>query len=243
MCGFVGILTRPERPVDAELLGAMAHTIRHRGPDGEGQQIDDRVGLHHKRLAIIDLATGQQPMTSGPFTIVFNGEIYNYVELREELRRRGHEFRTQSDTEVILRLYAEHGEGCVKLLNGMFAFLLYDRRTRRRAGGARSFRHQAAVLRRDRRPALLRVGDQGADAAPGGGAGTEHRGAARLPDLPVRAGRRVAVPWRAQGAAGSLPGGGPRDAGRSAPRSTGSRPSGSTRTTRRSTSSRRCAAC
>jgi len=127
MCGFVGILTRPERPVDAEILGAMAHTIRHRGPDGEGQQIDDRVGLHHKRLAIIDLATGQQPMTSGPFTIVFNGEIYNYVELREELRRRGHEFRTQSDTEVILRLYAEHGEACVKLLNGMFAFLLYDR--------------------------------------------------------------------------------------------------------------------
>ena len=127
MCGFVGILTRPDRPVDADMLGAMAHTIRHRGPDGEGQQVDDRVGLHHKRLAIIDLATGQQPMTSGPFTIVFNGEIYNYVELREDLRRRGHEFRTQSDTEVILRLYAEHGEGCVKLLNGMFAFLLYDR--------------------------------------------------------------------------------------------------------------------
>jgi asparagine synthase (glutamine-hydrolysing) len=127
MCGFVGILTQPGRPVDAELLGAMAHTIRHRGPDGEGQLIDERVALHHKRLAIIDLATGQQPMTSGPFTIVFNGEIYNYVELREDLRRRGHEFRTQSDTEVILRLYAEHGEGCVKLLNGMFAFLLYDR--------------------------------------------------------------------------------------------------------------------
>ena len=127
MCGFVGILTRPAQPVDAEILGAMAHTIRHRGPDGEGQQIDDRVGFHHKRLAIIDLATGQQPMTSGPLTIVFNGEIYNYVELREELRRKGHEFKTQSDTEVILRLYAEHGEGCVKLLNGMFAFLLYDR--------------------------------------------------------------------------------------------------------------------
>ena len=127
MCGFVGILTRPAHPVDADLLGAMAHTIRHRGPDGEGQQVDERVGFHHKRLAIIDLATGQQPMTSGPFTIVFNGEIYNYLELREDLRRRGHEFRTQSDTEVILRLYAEHGEGCVKLLNGMFAFLLYDR--------------------------------------------------------------------------------------------------------------------
>src|SRR6187551_2796600 len=130
MCGFVGILTRPEHPVDADILGAMADTLQHRGPDGEGQQIDDRVGLHHKRLAIIDLATGQQPMTSGPFTIVFNGEIYNYVELREDLRRLGHDFKTQSDTEVILRLYAEHGEGCVKLLNGMFAFLLYDRERR-----------------------------------------------------------------------------------------------------------------
>ena len=127
MCGFVGILTRPEQPVDAELLGAMARTLAHRGPDGEGRLIDNRVGLHHLRLAIIDLATGQQPMTSGPLTIAYNGEIYNYVELREDLRRKGHHFSTSSDTEVILRLYAEYGEGCVKLLNGMFAFLLYDR--------------------------------------------------------------------------------------------------------------------
>ncbi len=127
MCGFVGILTRDGHAVDAGILRAMADALLHRGPDGEGELIDDRVGFHHKRLAIIDLDTGQQPMTSGPFTIVYNGEIYNYIELREQLRQRGHEFRTQSDTEVILRLYAEYGESCVKLLNGMFAFLLYDR--------------------------------------------------------------------------------------------------------------------
>ena len=212
MCGFVGILTRPERPVDAEILGAMAHTIRHRGPDGEGQQIDDRVGLHHKRLAIIDLATGQQPMTSGPFTIVFNGEIYNYVELREDLRRRGHEFRTQSDTEVILRLYAEHGEGCVKLLNGMFAFLLYDRERGvvlaardhfgikplyyAEIGGQLCYASEIKALLRH--PEALRAPNTD--------------GAARLPDLPVRAGRRDPVPRGPQAPAGSLPGGGPGDA-------------------------------
>jgi len=127
VCGFVGVLTGGGAPVDGELLAAMAELLRHRGPDGEGTFADARVGFHHKRLAIIDLVTGQQPMTSGDCTIVFNGEIYNYVELREELRQAGHTFQTTSDTEVILRLYAEHGEQAVGMLNGMFAFLLYDR--------------------------------------------------------------------------------------------------------------------
>jgi asparagine synthase (glutamine-hydrolysing) len=127
MCGIVGLLTRPGRTPDRELLGAMAATLAHRGPDDEGQYVDGAVGFHHKRLSIIDLATGHQPMTSGPYTIAFNGEIYNYVELRAELRQKGHEFRTRSDTEVILRLYAEYGEACVSRLNGMFAFLLHDR--------------------------------------------------------------------------------------------------------------------
>ena len=127
MCGIVGLLTRFGQTPDRDLLAAMAATIAHRGPDDEGQYVEGCVGLHHKRLSIIDLATGHQPMTSGPYTIVFNGEIYNYLELREELRQKGHEFRTTSDTEVILRLYAEHGEACVGRLNGMFAFLLHDR--------------------------------------------------------------------------------------------------------------------
>jgi asparagine synthase (glutamine-hydrolysing) len=130
MCGIVGILTRFGQAPDRDLLAAMAATIAHRGPDDEGQYVEGGVGFHHKRLSIIDLATGHQPMSSGACTIVFNGEIYNYVELRDELRQKGHEFRTTSDTEVILRLYAEYGEECVSRLNGMFAFLLHDRERR-----------------------------------------------------------------------------------------------------------------
>jgi asparagine synthase (glutamine-hydrolysing) len=127
MCGLVGQLGRPGSAVDAGVLAAMANTIAHRGPDDDGQFIDGPVGFHFKRLSIIDLATGHQPMTTDGLTIVFNGEIYNYVELREELRQKGHSFRTQSDTEVILRMYAEYGADCVRRLNGMFAFLLYDK--------------------------------------------------------------------------------------------------------------------
>jgi asparagine synthase (glutamine-hydrolysing) len=129
MCGLVGILTREPGAIDAAVLERMAATLSHRGPDDEGAMVDGRVGFAHKRLAIIDLTTGHQPMTSDGLTIVFNGEIYNYVELREELKRKGHAFHTTSDTEVILRLYAEYGPKCVSQLNGMFAFLLYDRGT------------------------------------------------------------------------------------------------------------------
>ncbi len=130
MCGIVGIINRDRTPVDQGTLAGMAAALDHRGPDGEGEFIADGVGLYHKRLAIIDLVTGAQPMTAGPLTIVFNGEIYNYVELRAELVQRGHTFRTTSDTEVILAMYATYGPDCVKALNGMFAFLLYDRERR-----------------------------------------------------------------------------------------------------------------
>jgi asparagine synthase (glutamine-hydrolysing) len=127
MCGITGIVRFDGQPVELAVLRDMAQALQHRGPDGEGHFLDDSVGLYHKRLAIIDLVSGAQPMTSGSATISFNGEIYNYVELREQLRQRGHEFRTTSDTEVILRLYAQYGEQCVQHLNGMFAFVLYDR--------------------------------------------------------------------------------------------------------------------
>ncbi len=126
MCGFVGILTRNGARPEPGILTQMAAPIRHRGPDDEGQYVSEQVGFHHLRLAIIDLATGHQPMESDGLTIIFNGEIYNYVELRETLRKKGHTFRTASDTEVILRAYAEYGEDCVRHLNGMFAFLLHD---------------------------------------------------------------------------------------------------------------------
>ena len=126
MCGFVGIVNRDRTPVDRPVLSAMGARIAHRGPDGRGDFVDGAVGLHHRRLAVIDLAGGAQPMTSEAVTVAFNGEIYNYVELREELRLRGHAFATSSDTEVLLRLYHEHGPAFIRQLNGMFAFVLYD---------------------------------------------------------------------------------------------------------------------
>jgi asparagine synthase (glutamine-hydrolysing) len=129
MCGFVGIVYLDDRPVEPSLLARMGRVLQHRGPDGEGTFVDGRVGFHHRRLAIIDPQSGQQPMSADGVTVVLNGEIYNYLELRAELTARGHQFRTRSDTEVLLRMYLEHGPDCVSLLNGMFAFLLYDSRS------------------------------------------------------------------------------------------------------------------
>jgi asparagine synthase (glutamine-hydrolysing) len=126
MCGLVGIVELHGGTVDPARLEHMADAIAHRGPDDRGRFVDGRVGLAHRRLSIIDLATGRQPMTVEGVTVAFNGEIYNYVELRAELERQGHAFRTTSDTEVLLRMYLEHGVEFVARLNGMFAFVLYD---------------------------------------------------------------------------------------------------------------------
>ncbi len=131
MCGIAGMIRFDGAPVRPEQLAAMAATIRHRGPDDAGQFIEGQVGFAHQRLSIIDLATGHQPMATERAVIVFNGEIYNYVELRSELVARGRVFRTTSDTEVILQLYEEFGTDAVARLNGMFAFVLYDRVERR----------------------------------------------------------------------------------------------------------------
>jgi asparagine synthase (glutamine-hydrolysing) len=109
----------------------MADRIRHRGPDGQGQAISGPVGLSHKRLSIIDLATGGQPMSFDGVSVAFNGEIYNYVELRADLIGIGHRFRTASDTEVLLRTYMQYGAEGIARLNGMFAFVLHDSRTGR----------------------------------------------------------------------------------------------------------------
>jgi asparagine synthase (glutamine-hydrolysing) len=128
MCGFVGIINKNLNEVDPGILSAMASRIHHRGPDEEGVFMEANLGFYHKRLSIIDLTTGKQPMVFGDMVIVFNGEIYNYIELREELIRKGHQFITTSDTEVILHLYAEYGKDFVNDLNGMFAFIIYNRR-------------------------------------------------------------------------------------------------------------------
>src|SRR5688572_7070942 len=111
----------------------MCHTMDHRGPDTRGVFADDGIALGVARLAVIDVAGGDQPLTNedGSVVVVCNGEIYNYVELTEELTRRGHRLRTASDAEVITHLYEELGDDCVDRLRGMFAFALWDRRKRR----------------------------------------------------------------------------------------------------------------
>ena len=128
MCGFVGIVNKDNVSPTFEELHNMASTISHRGPDEEGHFIEKGIGFYHKRLSIIDLKTGQQPMSTEQCTISFNGEIYNYIELREKLKIKGYRFSTTSDTEVVLKMYEEYGPEFVHELNGMFAFLLYDRK-------------------------------------------------------------------------------------------------------------------
>lgn len=127
MCGICGIIGREAR--DEETKGMLA-AIAHRGPDAEGTFKTDRVFLGHRRLAILDLSTaGNQPMHYDQYCIVFNGEIYNYIELRDELLNLGHTFITCTDTEVILHAYAEWGESCVQRLRGMWAFCIYQKNT------------------------------------------------------------------------------------------------------------------
>jgi asparagine synthase (glutamine-hydrolysing) len=129
MCGLAGIFNVDGRPVSVNVLKRMTDAVRHRGPDGEGFWTGSFVGLGHRRLSIIDLSPlGHQPMQTGDgqVVLVFNGEIYNYQELRVELESRGHAFRSQTDTEVLLNAYREWGAGCVPKLNGMFAFAVWD---------------------------------------------------------------------------------------------------------------------
>lgn len=130
MCGIVGIVKLdPREHVEQERLKQMRDVLSHRGPDGAGLWVEGPVGLGHRRLAIVDVAGGHQPMANEDQTvwIVFNGEIYNHPTLRPELEARGHRYRTRSDTETILHLYEEEGERCVERLQGMFAFAIWDR--------------------------------------------------------------------------------------------------------------------
>lgn len=134
MCGIAGILNfDPSRSVDPDLLSRMTRVLVHRGPDGEGFYSDGPVGLGHRRLSIIDLAGGAQPMSNedGTVWISFNGEIFNFKDLRRSLEAAGHRFRTDSDTECIVHLYEEYGTGCAERLVGQFAFAIWDGRRRR----------------------------------------------------------------------------------------------------------------
>jgi asparagine synthase (glutamine-hydrolysing) len=134
MCGIAGLWFRdPARAADRAVLTRMIAAIPHRGPDGTGFHLEPGVALGHARLSIIDLGGGAQPIHNGDETvwITYNGEIFNYIELRQELLARGHTFYTQSDTEVIVHLYDEYGDEFVQHLNGQFSFALWDRRKRR----------------------------------------------------------------------------------------------------------------
>ncbi len=132
MCGICGIFDLQGHPIDRDVLARMKQAIHHRGPDGEGEWVDREVGLGHRRLSIIDVGGGGQPIGNedGSLQIVFNGEIYNFVELREELEKAGHQFKTRSDTEVIVHAYEQWGAACVKRFNGMFGFAIWDARKR-----------------------------------------------------------------------------------------------------------------
>jgi asparagine synthase (glutamine-hydrolysing) len=134
MCGIAGFIDASYNPDDASrLINTMCQVIRHRGPDEQGVWIGDGAALGMRRLAIIDRSFGHQPMFNEDESVlvVFNGEIYNYRELQKELQQRGHRFRTNSDTEVIVHAYEEYGDDCVKHLRGMFTFALWDRKQRR----------------------------------------------------------------------------------------------------------------
>src|SRR5512138_3796597 len=132
MCGIAGIFNLAGKDViDENNLRQMLGMLRHRGPDQYGIYLDRHVGLGSARLSIIDLGGGQQPISNEDETlwIVFNGEIFNYVELRPQLETRGHHFATHSDTEVIVHLYEEYGPDCLQFLNGQFAMAIWDTQT------------------------------------------------------------------------------------------------------------------
>ena len=132
MCGIAGILDLHGRPVAPDLLARISACLVHRGPDEEGSYEAGFIGLAQRRLSIVDLGTGQQPLANedGTVWVTFNGEIYNFRELRRELEGQGHRFRTESDTEVIVHAYEQDGAACVRRFRGMFAFALWDARTR-----------------------------------------------------------------------------------------------------------------
>lgn len=132
MCGISGIFNFSGQPVEQSILHSMTDAIQHRGPDGFGHFIDREAGLGHRRLSIIDLGGGAQPIGNedDSIQIVFNGEVYNFIELRDELEKLGHRFKTKSDTEVIIHAYEQWGYSCVKRFNGMFAFAIWNMRKR-----------------------------------------------------------------------------------------------------------------
>ena len=142
MCGIAVAIGLNGRPIERIAVERMAKSLFHRGPDDGGVYVDGSVGMGFRRLSILDLSdAGHQPMVSqdGQFVLVFNGEIFNYIELRSELRQLGHQFRSSGDSEVLLAAYRQWGRDCLPKLNGMWAFVIYDRQHRRMFGSRDRF--------------------------------------------------------------------------------------------------------
>ena len=133
MCGIAGIFHLNKKPVEERVLKVMNRTMTHRGPDAEGYYIDNYAGIAHRRLSIIDLSGGKQPLSNEDESvwISFNGEIYNFLELKSLLESKGHKFATKSDTEVIVHLYEEYGDKSVEMLQGMFAYSIWDKKQKK----------------------------------------------------------------------------------------------------------------
>ena len=141
MCGITGYISKGKKEEKQPVIKAMADAIKHRGPDGEGYFVDEDVALGHRRLSIIDLEGGKQPLYNEDETkvVIFNGEIYNFKELKVDLINKGHKFRTKSDTEVIIHGYEEYGTEVVKKLRGMFTFVIWDREKKEMFGARDPF--------------------------------------------------------------------------------------------------------
>ena len=164
MCGIAGIIDFKNHQDMQPLLQRMAGFLHHRGPDAAGLYLDDGVGLGHARLSIIDLAGGDQPIHNEDHSvwIVYNGEVFNYPELREELISRGHSFYTTTDTEVIVHLYEEMGPALFEKLNGQFAFAIWDARKRCLLLGRDRVGIRPSVLYPQRTTAAVCLRNQGA---------------------------------------------------------------------------------
>lgn len=158
MCGFAAVVSLSGQKPDLGLIARMTALLTHRGPDDDGMFAEGRYGVGFRRLAILDLApSGHQPMLSadGRYVIVFNGEIYNFIELRQQLAGLGHTFRSTGDTEVLLAAYLEWGEECLERLNGMWAFLIYDRIAQRLFGARDRFGVKPLYMYRDTRALMF----------------------------------------------------------------------------------------
>ena len=142
MCGISGIVNFNNKSVEKEVVAQMMKKMKHRGPDDEGIFIEDNIGLGFVRLSILDLSiSGHQPMASddGKYVMIFNGEVYNYIELRDELKAKGYEFKSNSDSEVVLKSYQEWGEACLDKFNGMWALTIYNTQTKELFGARDRF--------------------------------------------------------------------------------------------------------